>query len=71
VTTVDVSSIAVESGLPRGVINTGIVGLLARAIDIIDINSLIKSIKDEFGTRMPAENSKAALLSYERGVTGV
>jgi 2-oxoacid:acceptor oxidoreductase gamma subunit (pyruvate/2-ketoisovalerate family) len=66
----DINSIAEEAGLQRGVINSGIIGLFARASDIIDINILIEKIKEEFHGRMPIENARAAILAYEKAVSG-
>jgi len=68
--TADITAISVEAGLPHGMVNTGIIGSLEKAIGFLGIDILIKGIEDEFSTRRPERNSLAARLSYERTVTG-
>ena len=69
--TADVTAISVEAGLPHGMVNTGIIGVLARIIDFAGMDILIKGIEDEFRTRKPEKNSLAAKIAFERTVTGV
>jgi Pyruvate/2-oxoacid:ferredoxin oxidoreductase gamma subunit len=52
-------------------VNTGIIGVLARIIDFAGMDILIKGIEDEFRTRKPEKNSLAAKIAFERTVTGV
>lgn len=68
--TADITAISVEAGLPHGMVNTGIIGSLEKAIAFLGIDVLIKGIEDEFSTRRPERNSLAAKLAYERTVTG-
>ena len=68
--TADVTAISVEAGLPHGMVNTGIIGSLERAIGLLGIDILIRGIEEEFKTRRPERNSLAAKLAYEHTVTG-
>ncbi len=65
VATADVNSIASQAGLPYGVVNTGIIGALARATAIFDTDMLSRVIREEFEGRRPHENVKAALLTFD------
>ena len=64
----DVTSLGKEAGLPQGVVNSGIIGALARATDFADIDILKKTIQEEFSGRRPLENAMAAQLAYENTV---
>jgi 2-oxoacid:acceptor oxidoreductase gamma subunit (pyruvate/2-ketoisovalerate family) len=66
----DITAISVEAGLPLGMVNTGIIGTLARATNILDMDILIKGIEEEFRTRRPGKNSLAAKIAFEKTVTG-
>lgn len=68
--TADVTAISVEAGLPHGMVNTGIIGSLERAANLLGIDLLIERIEGEFRTRRPEKNALAARLAYERTVTG-
>ncbi|HLZ19705.1 MAG TPA: 2-oxoacid:acceptor oxidoreductase family protein [Smithellaceae bacterium] len=68
--TADVTAISVEAGLPHGMVNTGIIGSLEKALNLLGIDILISGIEEEFSTRKPQRNSLAAKLAYERTVTG-
>jgi len=68
--TADITAISVEAGLPHGIINTGIIGSLAKATNFLKFDMLIKGIEEEFRTRNPEKNSLAARIAYERTVTG-
>ena len=68
--TADITSISVEAGLPHGMVNTGIIGSLERATNLLGIEILIKGIEEEFRARKPQKNSLAAKIAYERTVTG-
>ncbi len=68
--TADVTAISVEAGLPHGMVNTGIIGSLERAANLLGIDLLIERIEEEFRTRRPEKNALAARLAYERTVTG-
>lgn len=68
--TADITAISVEAGLPHGMVNTGIIGSLEKAICLLGIDILIKGIEEEFRTRKPENNSLAAKMAYERTVTG-
>lgn len=66
----DITAISVEAGLPHGMVNTGIIGSLARATDIIAFDRLLTAIEDEFRTKRPEKNAQAARLAYERTILG-
>jgi 2-oxoacid:acceptor oxidoreductase gamma subunit (pyruvate/2-ketoisovalerate family) len=68
--TADITAISVEAGLPRGMVNTGIIGILAKATNLLGMDILIKGIEEEFSTRKPENNSLAAKIAFERTVTG-
>jgi len=68
--TADVTAISVEAGLPHGVVNSGIIGALEKAVKLWSIEILLKGIKEEFRTRGPEKNALAAQLTFERTVTG-
>ena len=68
--TADITAISVEAGLPHGMVNTGIIGSLERAINLVGIDILIKGIEEEFRTRKPEKNSMAAKIAFERTVAG-
>lgn len=66
--TANITAIAVEAGLPHGVVNTGIIGALERAIHLLGMDPLIKGIEDEFQTRNAQANALAAKLAYAQTV---
>lgn len=66
----DVTRLAGEAGLTKGIVNTGIIGAFARASGLIDLDALLNAIKEEFKGRKPLENLKAARLTYENTQTG-
>ena len=68
--TADVTAISVEAGLPHGMVNSGIIGSLEKAANILGMDILIQSVKEEFRTREPQKNVFAAQLAFERTVTG-
>lgn len=68
--TADITAISVEAGLPHGMVNTGIIGSLEKAANLLGIDILIKGIEEEFHARKPQRNSLAAKIAYERTVTG-
>jgi 2-oxoacid:acceptor oxidoreductase gamma subunit (pyruvate/2-ketoisovalerate family) len=68
--TADITAISVEAGLPHGMVNTGIIGILAKATNLLGMDILIKGIEEEFSTRKPENNSLAAKIAFERTVTG-
>ncbi len=68
--TADITAISVEAGLPLGVVNTGIIGSLEKATNLLGIDILLKGIEEEFRTRKPEKNSLAAKIAFERTVVG-
>jgi 2-oxoacid:acceptor oxidoreductase gamma subunit (pyruvate/2-ketoisovalerate family) len=68
--TADITALSVDAGLPHGMVNTGIIGSLAKATNLLGMDILIKGIEEEFSTRGPEKNSLAAKLAFERTVVG-
>jgi len=68
--TADITAISVEAGLPHGMVNTGIIGSLEKATNLLGIEILIKGIEKEFSARKPQKNSLAAKIAFERTVAG-
>jgi 2-oxoacid:acceptor oxidoreductase gamma subunit (pyruvate/2-ketoisovalerate family) len=66
--TADVTALAVEAGLPRGVVNSGIIGALCRAFDIVPFDLVLGEIEAEFATKSPQANAQAARLAHEKTV---
>jgi 2-oxoacid:acceptor oxidoreductase gamma subunit (pyruvate/2-ketoisovalerate family) len=66
----DITAISVEAGLPHGMVNTGIIGSLEKATNLLGMDILIKGIEEEFSTRRPEKNSLAAKIAFERTVAG-
>ncbi|MBN1321951.1 MAG: 2-oxoacid:acceptor oxidoreductase family protein [Thermoleophilia bacterium] len=64
----DVTSLAVEAGLPRGVVNSGVIGILCRAFDIVPFDLVLAEIETEFKTKRPQANAQAARLAYGKTV---
>lgn len=66
----DVTSDAMEAGLPQGVVNSGIIGAFSKATGLVAMDILLKAIEDEFAGKKPAENAKAASITFNRTVIG-
>lgn len=67
---VDVTGIANEAGLKKGIVNSGIIGALAKASKLLDLELLLENIEKEFAGRKPKENALSARLTYERTIMG-
>ncbi len=63
--TADVTRLAEEAGLKRGIVNTGIIGALAKALPIVPLQTLLDAIATEFGKARGPANVEAARLSHE------
>ena len=70
IATADITSIAAEAGLPKGIINSGIIGTFIKASGLIDIDLAAEYIKKEFAGKKPENNARAAILAYERTLIG-
>jgi 2-oxoacid:acceptor oxidoreductase gamma subunit (pyruvate/2-ketoisovalerate family) len=66
----DVTTLASEAGLTKGIVNTGIIGAFAKASGLLDLDILLKAIEEEFEGKKPRENAEAARLTYENTVIG-
>ena len=70
IATADVTSIALEAGLPIGIVNTGIIGAFAKASQLIDMDVLTRAIENEFDGKHPQRNSGAARITFENTIVG-
>jgi 2-oxoacid:acceptor oxidoreductase gamma subunit (pyruvate/2-ketoisovalerate family) len=66
----DVTALAIEAGLKRGVVNSGIIGAFSKASGLIDLDILMDYIEDEFKDMNPRENAEAARLTYNNTTVG-
>jgi 2-oxoacid:acceptor oxidoreductase gamma subunit (pyruvate/2-ketoisovalerate family) len=64
VVTADVTHLAEQAGLKRGIVNTGIIGALAKALPIVPLSKLIEAIEMEFQGKKAAENAEAARITH-------
>ncbi|NCP04313.1 MAG: ketoisovalerate oxidoreductase [Deltaproteobacteria bacterium] len=60
----NVTKIGIEVGLRKGIVNSGIIGALAKASGLVALDILAACIAHEFAGRRPNENVKAARLVY-------
>lgn len=70
IATSDVTTLASETGLKKGIVNSGIIGAFAKASGLIDLDILTRHIEMEFEGKKPAENAEAARLVYQKTVLG-
>jgi 2-oxoacid:acceptor oxidoreductase gamma subunit (pyruvate/2-ketoisovalerate family) len=66
----NVTALALQAGLPEGMISSGIIGAFSKATGIIDMELLLNAIREEFSDRRPEENAKAALLAFKNTLIG-
>ena len=66
----DVTSHGVEAGLPQGIVNSGIIGTFSKASGLVDMDTLVPAIENEFTGKRPENNSSAAKLAYDRTEIG-
>jgi 2-oxoacid:acceptor oxidoreductase gamma subunit (pyruvate/2-ketoisovalerate family) len=66
----DVTALSMEAGLPQGRVNSGIIGVLCRAFDIVPFDLVLAGIEAEFKSKNPKANSEAARLAYENTIVG-
>ncbi|MEZ0393446.1 MAG: 2-oxoacid:acceptor oxidoreductase family protein [Desulfurococcaceae archaeon] len=65
---VDASGIALKEGLVIAgwpVVNTAMLGALARATGIVSVSSLVKAVRENYGGRLGELNVRALLSAYE------
>jgi len=60
----NVTKLGIEAGLRKGIVNSGIIGVLGRASGLVDLDTLAACIAEEFRDRKPDENVRAARMSY-------
>lgn len=70
VATADVTALSLDAGLPHGRVNSGIIGVLCRATDIVPLDLVVAEIEGEFKTKKPQANAQAARLAYENTTVG-
>ncbi len=63
--TADVTHLAEQAGLKRGIVNTGIIGAFAKALPIVPLPALLEAIEAEFDDNRGAANVEAARLAHE------
>ncbi len=63
---VDVTTISDEAGLRKGIVNSGIIGALIKASDLLDMELTLENIEKEFEGRKPKENALSAKMTFER-----
>lgn len=61
----DVTTHAIQAGLPPGIVNSGIIGAFAKASGLVDIDVLVQAIKNEFVGKKPELNAQAAIIAHE------
>ncbi len=66
----DVTTHSIEAGLPPGIVNSGIIGVFAKATGLIAIDTLAQAIETEFSTKRPELNAKAAQIAYDNTAIG-
>ncbi len=69
VATADVTHLAEQAGLKRGIVNTGIIGALAKVLPIVPLAKLLAAIEAEFAGKKAAENVAAARLAHAHTTT--
>ncbi len=65
VITVNVTDLAEKAGLKRGIVNSGIIGALAKAFPVAPLDRLLEEIETEFKGKHGDKNAEAARLTYE------
>jgi len=60
----NITKLAVEAGLRKGIVNSGIIGALSKASGLVDIKILVDCIAKEFAERKPEDNARAAQMVY-------
>ncbi len=66
VATADVTHLAEQAGLKRGIVNTGMIGALAKALPIVPLPALLDAIATEFGAGRAEPNVRAARLAHDQ-----
>jgi 2-oxoacid:acceptor oxidoreductase gamma subunit (pyruvate/2-ketoisovalerate family) len=66
----DVTALSVGAGLPHGRVNSGIIGSLCKAFDVVPFETVLEEIEAEFQAKKPQANSQAAKLAYDNTVVG-
>lgn len=70
VATADVSSIALNGGLPAGIVNTGIIGAFGKAAGLIPLDTLCEAIEKEFAAKNGAQNAAVARTTFDHTRVG-
>ena len=63
--TADVTALSVDAGLAPGRVNSGIIGSLCRAVDVVSFDLVLLEIEAEFQSKKPQANAQAARLAYD------
>ncbi|PLX73984.1 MAG: ketoisovalerate oxidoreductase [Desulfuromonas sp.] len=65
----NVTRLGIEAGLRKGVVNSGVIGVLGAATGLVAIDTLATAIADEFSGRSPEANAQSARLAYAAAQT--
>ncbi len=66
----NIGDIAARCGLPRGIVNSGIIGAFARASGLFPIESLATAVAKEFEGKKFRQNADATRMAYEHTIIG-
>lgn len=66
----DVTSHGVTAGLAPGIVNSGIIGAFAKATGLVELDTLVTAIKEEFAGKKPEQNAQSAILAYNNTAMG-
>jgi len=61
----NVTKLGIEAGLRKGVVNSGIIGVLCKASGLVDMDLMAECVVKEFYNRRPDENARSARMAYE------
>lgn len=66
----NISALAEKAGLPKGIVNSGIIGAFAKATGIVTIEPLLSAIEKEFAGKKAEANAESARLAFENAEIG-
>ncbi len=66
----NIPEMAEKAGLPRGIVNSGIIGAFAKAAGLLPLDPLLTAIEKEFAGKKPRENAEAARLAFNHTEIG-
>jgi 2-oxoacid:acceptor oxidoreductase gamma subunit (pyruvate/2-ketoisovalerate family) len=66
----DVTAHGVAAGLAPGIVNSGIIGAFAKATGLVELDTLVNAIKEEFAGKKPEQNAQSAILAFNNTAMG-